>query len=330
MENKKEFIIRTDLALEKSEIVKEQKGTLGDGVETIEEEKGTCKITTVNILNEKGSEMLGRPCGTYITIESEFLNKNDASCHEEAAKCTAQCLNRIEKFKNAKSILVVGLGNWNITPDALGPKVVERMLVTRHIMDTVPDELKNGGVRPLAALSPGVMGITGIETFEIIKGVTEKTKPDVIVAVDALAARSVKRINQTIQISDTGVAPGAGVGNKRAELSEKTLGVPVIAIGVPTVVDAATMAGDTIDRIIHEMKVSSEKGSEFYAMLDDLSHEEKYSLIYEILQPYEENMFVTPKDVDFVIDNLSEIIANAVNIASHPGFTIEDIKKYCI
>ena len=233
----------------------------------------------------------------------------------------------IDSFKNAKSILAVGLGNRNITPDALGPKVIDRLLVTRHIMEDIPEELEKG-VRMLSALAPGVMGITGIETFEIIKGVTEKIKPDIIVAIDALAARKFSRINSTVQISNCGVAPGAGVGNKREELSEKTLGIPVIVIGVPTVVDAATLLNDTMDKILFEMKNQSESGSEFYEMILSLENEEKYELIRELLTPYEENMFVTPKEVDMVIDRLADIIANAINTAVHPAVKMEDVKKY--
>lgn len=326
-ENKK-FSVRTDLALESCELLREKNNDLGDGIKYEEEKNDIFKLTTVDILNEKGSKSLGRPVGRYITIESSKMKENDATCHEAITKAASEALKEMADFENAKSILVAGLGNWNITPDALGPKVVNRMLVTRHVMDNVPEELE-GGVRMLSALSPGVMGITGIETFEIIKGVTDKIKPDVIVAVDALAARKSGRINTTIQMSDAGVSPGSGVGNKRAELSEKTLGVPVVAIGVPTVVDAATLVNDTMERITNEMKKHSPKDGEIYKMVQSLGDEDRYELICEMLNPYEANMFVTPKEVDIIIDRLADIISNAVNIAAHPSFTINDIKKYC-
>jgi len=327
MKDNKRFSIRTDLALESCEILKEEKQDLGDGIKCTEESNEIFKMTTIRILNDEGVKALGRPQGVYITIESQSLNSNDASCHQAITEAVSEALRKMEGFENAKSILVTGLGNWNITPDALGPKVVDKLLVTRHIMDSVPEELE-GKVRKLSALSPGVMGITGIETFEIIKGVVDKVKPDIVLAVDALAARSFTRINTTIQMSDTGVSPGSGVGNKRAELSRKTLGVPVIAIGVPTVVDAATLVNDTMDRIMGEMAQQAEKGSAFYKMIDEMSDEDKYSLICEMLNPYEANMFVTPKEVDVIIERLSNIISGALNIAVHPGFTIEDIKKY--
>ena len=172
------------------------------------------------------------------------------------------------------------------------------------------------------------MGITGIETGEIIKGLVEKLKPSLVIAIDALAARRSSRINATIQMSDTGVAPGAGVGNPRMILNKETLGVPVIAIGVPTVVDAATLVSDTMDRILSGMIAQAEENSPFYEMLQNLEQEEKYTMIAELLDPYTENMFVTPKEVDAVIERLANIIANSINIALHPGITLKDIGRY--
>ena len=172
------------------------------------------------------------------------------------------------------------------------------------------------------------MGMTGIETVEVVKGVTDRVKPDLVIAIDALAARKVSRVNSTIQLSNTGVAPGAGVGNKRKTLNKESLGVPVIAIGVPTVVDAATMANDTIEKVIDALIKESKKGSSFYNMLKETAEEEKYTLIKDVLDPYTENMFVTPKEVDAVVENIVNIIANSINIALHPGINIDDINKY--
>ncbi|MBR5468566.1 MAG: GPR endopeptidase [Firmicutes bacterium] len=324
--NNNKITIRTDLALENCEMLKEE-GTLSDGIKCREDKTDIYKITTVEILNKTGSDALGRPEGRYVTIESNYLNFNDATCLSSIAEKTAEIIGSLADFETAESILAVGLGNWNITPDALGPKVIDKLLVTRHIMDTVPEELE-GNVRSLSALSPGVMGITGIETFEIIKGVADKVKPDVIIAIDALAARNISRVNTTIQLSDTGVAPGAGVGNKRCELSRKTLGIPVIAIGVPTVVDAATLVNDTMEKILGQMAFHSGKGGAVYKMIEEMNDEDKYGLICEMLGSQEANMFVTPKEVDLVIERLSGIISDAVNIAVHPGFSIEDTRKY--
>lgn len=326
MQSKKCFSVRTDLALENCEMLKE-KQDFADGIKYKEEKNDIYKITTVDILNDKGSEAIGRPKGCYVTIESDLLKANDASCHRAITEKTAEVLGKMADFKNAGTVLAAGLGNWNITPDALGPKVIDRLLVTRHVMGSVPEEL-DGKVRSLSALSPGVMGITGIETFEIIKGVADKVKPDVVIAIDALAARNMGRVNTTIQMSNAGVAPGSGVGNKRCELSEKTLGVPVIAIGVPTVVDAATLVNDTMEKILSQMAFHSKKGGAVYKMIEEMSDEDKYGLICEMLGSEEANMFVTPKEIDLVIDRLSGIISDAVNIAVHPGFTIEDIRKY--
>jgi spore protease len=227
--------------------------------------------------------------------------------------------------------MVVGLGNRSVTPDALGPKVISRILVTRHIKQELPEALgSEGEVRSVCAITPGVMGITGIETAEIIKGVADKVKPDIIIAIDALAARRTSRINAAIQVSDTGINPGSGMGNKRAALNEQTLGCPVIAIGVPTVIDAATLVNDAMDRILDTMIAAAPEGGSFYETLKSLEREEKYYVIAEALNPYAGNMFVTPKEVDSVIDRLANIISNAINIALHPGIGQEDINKYIL
>jgi spore protease len=187
----------------------------------------------------------------------------------------------------------------------------------------VPAELQ-GKLRAVSALSPGVMGITGIETAEIIKGVAEKISPDLIIAIDALAARKTSRINATIQMSDAGVNPGAGLGNHRTPINRESMGVPVIALGVPTVVDAATLVNDTMEKMLSEMKEAAEKN--FCEMLNSLHEEERYKLITEIL--CNENMFVTPKDVDAVIQRLANILANTLNIALHPGISTDDVNRY--
>lgn len=328
-QNAEKFMARTDLAIEAREMAKEksreEKEPDGVEVETIEEEQ--YDLTRVKILNETGSRMMGKPVGSYITIESRSLKENDIFSHETIIKVLAQELRELARLEEGDTVLVAGLGNWNITPDALGPKVVSKVLVTRHLENSLPEEILRT-VRPVAAVSPGVMGITGIETGEIIKGIVEKMGPKLLIAIDALAARKTGRINAAIQLSDTGLAPGAGVGNQRKMLSEETLGIPVIAIGVPTVVDAATLVNDTMDRMLEEMTNHAEKNTPFYEMLRSMEGEEKYGLIRELLDPYAENMFVTPKEVDAVIDRLSGVIANAVNLALHPGITMEDLQQF--
>lgn len=320
------FSVRTDLAIESREMIDEDDEGL-DGVEVINDEREDIHITHVKIVNEAGSEAMGKPIGNYITIEAPKMKENDVVCHEEIMQIVADNIAELSNLNEDSVILVVGLGNWNITPDALGPKVISKVLVTRHIVETLSEEIDNS-VRAVAAVSPGVMGITGIESVEIIMGIVEKIKPDLVIAIDALAARKFNRINSTIQMSDTGVSPGAGIGNKRVTISKETLGVPVIAIGVPTVVDAATLINDTMDRMLEQMIEHTEEGSDFYKMLHSLDSTEKYQLIIDILNPYVGNMFVTPKEVDAVVDRLANIIANSINIALHPGVTIEDINRY--
>lgn len=183
-------------------------------------------------------------------------------------------------------------------------------------------------MRPVCAIAPGVLGITGIETGEIVKGVVEKIKPGLVIAIDALASRKMERVSTTIQISDTGISPGSGVGNKRMELSSNTLGVPVIAIGVPTVVDAATMANDTIDLVLDTMVKEAGQGTDFYNMLKTIDRDEKYELIKEVLSPYIGNLIVTPKEIDDIIEKISKAVANGLNIALHEGITLADVNRY--
>ena len=321
------FNIRTDLAIEAREMLNSEQEIDGVKICVSEDTEKDILTTWVEILDEQGAKEMGKPIGNYITIESQAMKANDIIAEEEIAKILAEKLGELKKLQDDSVILVVGLGNWNVTPDALGPKVVSKILVTRHMRGNLPEEIDES-VRTVSAISPGVMGITGIETGEVVKGIVEKINPDLVIAVDALAARRASRINATIQMSDTGVAPGAGVGNKRMVLNEESLGVPVIAIGVPTVVDAATLVNDTMDMMLLEMAHEVEKGSDFYNMLLEMDTNEKYSLIKEILNPYVGNMFVTPKDVDAVIERLARIIANSLNMALHPGIDASDMNRY--
>lgn len=319
----KRFSPYTDLALEAAEAIgikeREQKG-----IEVAEKESEAGRITTVRITNSEGSSRTGKPQGSYITLESPYMRENAPDQHSQIKEMLAESLAGLCDLGREEPVLVVGLGNRYVTPDSLGPKVISGILVTRHIKDSLPDELK-GKVRPVAAVTPGVMGLTGIESGEIIKGIAERIKPSAIIAIDALAARSASRINTTIQLADTGVTPGAGVGNKRFSLNRETMGIPVIAIGVPTVVDAATLVNDSLNSIIGSMKEASSHGSEFYRMLEELSDEERYELIAQCLDPYTENMFVTPKEVDSVVESLADIISGGINMALHEGISSNNV-----
>lgn len=325
---------RTDLTLEAQELFKEkaiqQKQEIGDvppGVVLDTAGDEDIKITRVRVISPIGEESIGKPMGTYITLEVPGIRDNDQELFERTSKALSQELVNILNLGEKTTILIVGLGNWNVTPDALGPKVVSKLMVTRHLFEYVPDQIDEG-VRPVCAIAPGVLGITGIETGEIVKGIVDKVKPDVLIAIDALASRKMERVNSTIQIADTGISPGSGVGNKRMDISKATLGIPVIAIGVPTVVDAATMANDTIDLVLDSMIKQSPQGSEFYNMLNSIDRNEKYMMIQEVLQPYVGNLVVTPKEVDEAVDKIAKLIANGLNIALHQGITQADVNRY--
>lgn len=321
------FNIRTDLAVESREIYREAYKQEVPGVEVENAESENYTITRVKILNESGERELGKSKGTYINIEVPKLKNTDQDLKDEVSQVLAKELKGILRNNENTKTLIVGLGNWNVTPDALGPKVIDRALVTRQFFIAYKKD-SDETVANVSAISPGVMGLTGIETSEIVKGIVEKTKPDLIVAIDSLASRKMERVSTTIQISDTGISPGSGIGNKRLGLTEEYLGVPVVAIGVPTVVDAATMVNDTMDLIVGSMKKHAEAGSEFYSILEEISTEEKYSLIREVLQPFMPNVVVTPKEIDIIIDDLSIIIANGLNMALHHGIDLKDVNRY--
>lgn len=322
------------MTLEAHEIIREQAQRNGQeamnetpGVEVENAGTDEIRVTRVRVTSPTGEAAVGKPMGNYITIEVPNLKDNDQELYEKTCKVLAQELAGILNLGPRSTILIVGLGNWNVTPDALGPKVVSSVMVTRHLTEYLPDQVQEG-VRPVCAVAPGVLGITGIETGEIVRGIVDRIKPDVIIAIDSLASRKMERVNTTIQIADTGIAPGSGVGNKRMELSRETMGVPVIAIGVPTVVDAATMANDTIDLVLDSMINQAPKGTEFYNMLKSIDRNEKYQMIREVLQPYVGNLIVTPKEVDEAVDKISKVIANGLNIALHQGITMQDVNRY--
>lgn len=312
------FQVRTDLAIENRELYQEENKREVPGVEVEKEDEENYTITRVKILNETGKKIMGKPIGSYITIEVPQLKSADAQLKDEISSVLSKEIRVLAKNHRRTKTLIVGLGNWNVTPDALGPKVIDNIIVTRQYFIAYKKE-EDETVGNVSAISPGVMGLTGIETSEIIKGTVEKTKPDLVVAIDALASRNMNRVSTTIQISDTGINPGSGVGNKRVPLNEEYLGVPVISIGIPTVVDAATMVNDTMDLILEGLKKEAKVGTEFYSMLNEVSKEEKYQLIKEVLEPFMPNVVVTPKEIDALIDNLAEVIGTGLNKCFHPG-----------
>lgn len=292
--------IRTDLALETTERFAEENAEIR-GVEVHEEydEEKDVRTTVVKIVTENGAKSMGRPQGTYITIEAPELSTQDEDYHREISEEISTHLRKLIDLKKEKSVLVVGLGNAAITADALGPQVVDNLLMTRHIIKEYGLRgIKHEKMHRISGIAPGVMAQTGMETAEIVQGIVSETKPDVVVAIDALAARSVRRLSRTIQITDTGIHPGSGVRNHRNGLTEENLQVKVIGIGVPTVVDAATIVHDSMAHL-----------------LDTLEETEQKEFLDEMIAPNLYSMFVTPKDVDETIKYLSFTISEGLNIA---------------
>lgn len=301
-ENQKDqtLVPRTDLALEVRETFEDDDVEIM-GVSLIEDydETSNIRVTTVVIEDEKGADAMGKPIGTYITIEASRLNENDESYQEPVSKEIAKQLNKLMTNGKHKEILVAGLGNREITPDALGPEVVDNLFVTRHLIrEYGRDFQEENNLLNVSAISPGVMGQTGMETGEILKGIINETKPSLIIVIDALASRSVERLNTTIQITDTGICPGSGVGNNRQALNKESLGVEVIALGVPTVVDAATIVNDTMEGFMIKQGFGQNEIQQFNK---------------EINQQIICNMFVTPKNIDESIKRISFTISEALN-----------------
>ena len=318
--------IRTDLAMEAYELLTETADEIA-GLGVKKEQINDAEITRVEVKTEDAAQKLGKPVGNYVTVEISDVSILDSDKMEELCKLLAKEIKALANLKKDSTVLVIGLGNRNITPDALGPEVMSCLMVTRHLLRYMPEQMPDG-IRSVCAISPGVLGITGIETEEIVRGVTEKIKPDLVICIDALAARSIKRISRTIQLCDTGIAPGAGVGNKRRALNSQTLGVPVIAIGVPTVIDAATIASDSLLALTDSLKKSSTQGSEFYKMLAQINEDEQLALIKEALHMSNDNFIVTPKDVDLMIEKTAKIVANGINFALHEDISLKDIEMY--
>lgn len=365
--NLEQYNVRTDLALEAHELVKEKEATKApeqrqtiNGVIVKERDEEGVHITTVEIAKE-GAEQLGKKPGSYITFEIQGIRNQDSELQEKVERVFAKEFNQFLKqlgIKKDASCLVVGLGNWNVTPDALGPITVENLLITKHLFELQPEQVSEG-FRPVSAITPSVMGLTGIETSDIIQGVIEKTKPDFVIAIDALASRSIERVNTTIQVSDSGIHPGSGVGNKRKELSMDTLGIPVIAIGIPTVVDAVSITSDTIDYMLKHFGKELREGNKpsrsltpagmtfgekreltdedipeletrknIFGMIGGLEEDEKRQLIQEVLAPLGHNLMVTPKEVDVFIEDMANVLAMGLNAALHGDIDQDNAGMY--
>ena len=292
------YNFRTDLASERRDIYKKASNKQGeiDGIESEKEEiDENIKVEKVKIINENGEKAIGKPQGNYITIDVKNLK---IAQEDEINKASEVLSNELKKILDTHidkqgEVLVVGLGNIYVTPDSLGPKVINEIDVTRHIINYLPQYVEEG-TRMVSAIAPGVLGTTGIETVEILKGIVDNIHPKLVIVIDALASRSIERISSTVQLSDTGIVPGAGVGNTRSEISIKTLGIPVVAIGIPTVVETAVLVNDSLDLFIE--KLQDEAKSNDY--LNRLREEDNYEEIKEALIPKDYNLIVTPKEID--------------------------------
>ncbi len=306
---------RTDMADERRDLYRKANNIEDEvaGLECEEENKDLAKITRVKILSEEGEKALNKKKGNYITID---LKKASNLREEEKEKLEDIISEEISSLSNKyltssdDEVLVVGLGNNDLVCDSLGSKVIENIEVTRHIKKYYPQYLKEGS-RGISSFAPSVMGKTGIETLEIIQGVTNKIKPKLIIAIDSLASRSIERVNKSIQISDTGIIPGGGVGNARMGITYENLGIPVIALGVPTAVETAVIVNDALNLFITKLQEEAKSNS----YLNELKNEDNYEEIKETLNPYDYNLVVTPKEVDELTESLAEIISNGINFA---------------
>lgn len=314
------YSVRTDLALEEKERF-ESDNVEVQGVVLEEEydEEREIRISRVRIETEKGAKVMGKPVGTYLTVEAPNMAVPDEGYHreisEELSGYIKELIGRLGLLgKEDLSVLIVGLGNRQVTPDALGPYVVDNLCVTRHIVKEYGKyAMGMEHANLVSAIVPGVMGQTGMETVEIVKGVVEETRPDLVIAIDALAARNSRRLNRTVQIADTGIHPGSGVGNHRNGLTKESLGVPVIGIGVPTVVDAATIVNDTMENLINALE-TSEMLKGVGDVLRTYNAAEKYELVKELISPHLNGMFVTPKDIDEMVKQISYTISESLNL----------------
>ncbi len=301
------FQIRTDLALEAREYITEADSELrGVRVEEYYRKEDDIQVTKVFIETKNGAKAMGKPIGTYVTMEAPAMVEPDEDYHREISNCLAEeLLEMLPDMEEERSILVVGLGNREVTADALGPQVVDNLFITRHVIREYGKAAYNcNKMNQVSSIEPGVMAKTGMETAEIVKGVISETKPDVLIVVDALASRSTKRLNRTIQITNTGIHPGSGVGNHRNAMTEESLGIPVIAIGVPTVVDAATIVGDALERLL--------EGDEEF---DRVKYMGQHRSVFSELN----NMYMTGKDIDSVVKRVSFTVSEGINIALEKG-----------
>lgn len=319
----RQFNVNLDLAVEAHEILRGETGDEIPGVRMDEEIYEHSTVTTITIETDEGVQEMGKPKGRYVTIDAPEIRQNNYDIHREITEILSRKITELMDIQENASILLVGLGNRNATPDALGPQVINRSLITRHLFQYTPEEL-HGKLRKVSAIAPGVLGLTGIETAEIIRGIVEHVKPDLVIAIDALAAGSLDRIGTSIQLADTGIHPGSGVGNQRAGINEESIGCKVLAIGLPTVVNAAVIATNSLEALLDELKTSPS----LYKIYKNLNPETVQKILESVLSPFNGNLMVTPKEIDSLIETTAKIISGALGMSLHPGISQADYERY--
>lgn len=303
--------IRSDLA--KEAVAFDRKKEI-DGINVIEFKVGEdITVNRVEVKDEKGAKEIGKKIGNYVTVECPELYDKDENLKAKVAHTFADEVTKMkESFGNIGNILIIGLGNRNVTPDSLGPLVCEKVFVSRHIKKYLPNMIDSRVVE-VSAIAPGVLGITGLETAEVIDGIVDRIKPDMILVIDALASRSISRIGTSIQVSDAGISPGSGIGNKRKSVDKETLGIPVLAIGIPTVVYAYTIASEILLSAAIKSNTSDGQIKNVINMIQDIEGSD---------------MIVTPKNIDMLIENSSDLLARSINFSLHKDLSEEEIKRY--
>ena len=319
-----------DLALEAREVASGKWGENIPGVSMETEKDKGIIVTRIHVKDKTGMRAIGKIPGRYITVEVPGLRRKDTDLQDRVAVRFAKefesFLQRVGIAEDARA-LIIGLGNSKVTPDSLGPLVVDNVMVTRHFFELMPGQMGEG-YRPVSAVAPGVLGTTGIETGEIVQGIVEKSRPDFVIAIDALASKALERVNTTIQIADTGINPGSGIGNKRMGLTRETLGVPVLAVGVPTVVYASTIVNNSIELVMKHFREQTDNTEYLFGALEKMTEDERLSMVREVLSPLGHDLLVTPKEIDEFIEDIANIIASGLNAALHEDIDPENVSAY--
>lgn len=309
----------TDMAIEARDIVRGDARDEVPGVRVRESQSDGVVVTEVEIFEESAEKLMGKPRGHYITLDVPAFKERDPDLKRHLMERLTAELKMLVPQSLTQSVLVVGLGNWNATPDALGPRVVERLLVTRHLGKVVAKDIRER-MRSVAAVAPGVLGTTGIETLDIIRGIVKEAQPDMVIAIDALAARNLDRLLGSVQIADTGIHPGSGVGNRREGLTRESVGVPVIAIGVCTVVQSISIAQEAVHLLADQLA----DDMTFYDILKQMAPSTQRGLIDEVLGTRFSELMVTPKEIDVLIDDMAEVLGEALNRTLQPELGVDE------